>query len=540
MEVDYSLYLVTDSLMVPTSATFLGQIKKAIDNGVTLVQLREKSLSTLDFISRASSVHELTKQKGIPLIINDRLDVALAIDAEGVHVGQDDMPALLARKLLGPNKILGVTCSTPDEVDAACREGVADYLGLGTVFKTNTKKDVTDPDGVGPIGIRKMLQVLKNYNMKAGHKIKCVAIGGINETNASRVLYQTAIPGQSLDGLAVVSCIMAQEDAAASTIRLCTSINSPPPWYSSCFNSKENDDSLRQRIKRMTSESPLVHHITNDVVKNFSANVTLAIGASPIMSELPEEFEDFTCHISNLALLLNLGTPDETKMDMFRHALRVYNSYGKPVVFDPVAVGASGARMRCCKDILNSGYVTVIKGNVGEILTLRKLTSMYTPMKESSLKAMRGVDSVACLSDDEIIRLGKDVAVDFRAVIVITGVINYVIDGTFNSENYIYDIPYDKEPDVTKIPGGHALMGCITGTGCSLGSTIAAFIASDSKKIKNGDNNLFHSVVDAIKLYNISGRRAGETSKRPGSFMVNFLDVLYSETHEDISGKEST
>ena len=110
MKVDYTLYLVTDSGMVPESSSFLKQVEDSINSGATIVQLREKSLSTLEFIKRAEQVHKLTQKQGIPLIINDRVDVALAVNAEGVHVGQDDMPAAIARKLIGDDKILGVTC----------------------------------------------------------------------------------------------------------------------------------------------------------------------------------------------------------------------------------------------------------------------------------------------------------------------------------------------------------------------------------------------------------------------------------------------
>ena len=330
--------------MIPEGSTFLKQVEHSINNGATMVQLREKTLLTLDFIERASQVHELTLKRGIPLIINDRVDVALAIDAEGVHVGQDDMPASIVRKLVGPNKIVGVSCSFPSEVEAVCKEGLADYVGLGTVYKTNTKTNVLVPQGTGPIGVRKMLQVLKAHNAaQVNNYISSVAIGGINESNASKVLYQSAIPGQSLDGVAVVSCIMASKNAAESTIKLENVIKSSVPWVKDLTN-----ESLCQttdvKIKAVVRSKPLIHHITNNVVKNFSANVTLSIGASPIMSELPDEFEEFTSLIPNLALVLNLGTPSTSQMDVFKHAISVYNKHGKHIIFDPVAAGALSPR----------------------------------------------------------------------------------------------------------------------------------------------------------------------------------------------------
>lgn len=137
--IDYSLYLVTDSNLVPSDATFLGQVEKALEGGVTVVQLREKDADTGDFIALARKVKQLTQRFGVPLIINDRLDVAQAVDAEGVHVGQDDMPLATARQILGHTKIIGVSVNTVEEARAAI-EGGADYLGIGAVWDTSTKK----------------------------------------------------------------------------------------------------------------------------------------------------------------------------------------------------------------------------------------------------------------------------------------------------------------------------------------------------------------------------------------------------------------
>ncbi|KAK6200405.1 Hydroxyethylthiazole kinase family-domain-containing protein [Scheffersomyces amazonensis] len=513
--VDYSLYLVTDSTMIPESSTFLKQVEDAINNGATLIQLREKKLSTLEFIERANKVHELTKKKGIPLIINDRIDVALAIDAEGVHVGQDDMPASIARKLLGPNKILGVTCSNEKEAKVVVDEGIADYVGLGTVYKTNTKKDVKDPEGTGPIGIRRMLQVLSQYQKKNGKKIYSVAIGGINHSNASKVLYQCSLPDYSLDGLAVVSCIMANENAAKATSDLAELIKSKPEWLKN-ISTSSSEAKLENKIKTLIETKPLVHHITNNVVKNFSANVTLAIGASPIMSELAKEYEEFASAIPSLALLVNLGTPSNDLMDIFKHAIRVYNKYGKHIVFDPVACGASKERLESSRQLLNTGQISVIKGNVGEISSIWKLTSTYQKPSGDEKSLMQGVDSIAELSEEQIVQIGREVSIDFKVVVVITGVTNYVIEGL---------------DSLQKVKGGHPLMGYITGTGCSLGSTIAAFVAAKADGTSKPTVNIFDAAVGAVELYNIAGFKAGEVSKTPGTFMTNFIDQLYSCTH---------
>lgn len=515
---DYSLYLVTDSTMVPSGATFLGQVEAAINAGATIIQLREKTLLTRDFILRARQVHELTKKKGIPLLINDRVDVALAVDAEGVHVGQDDMPATVVRKLIGPDKIIGVTCSNASEVEEVNEQGVADYVGLGTVYATATKKDTKAP--CGPIGIRKMLQVL-DLN------IKSVAIGGINHSNAAKVLYQTSVPRKSLDGVAVVSCIMANENATNATTELARIVKSAVPWVSDLRYTSGTDSA--SRLKSLQMAKPLVHHITNNVVKNFSANVTLAIGASPVMSELAEEFEEFASTVPNLALVLNLGTPSGALMDIFIHALQVYNKYGKHVVFDPVACGASKARLEATRRILNAGQPSVIKGNVGEILAIWKLTSSYQIQAELAPE-MRGVDSIAEFSQERIVQMGKDVARDFKVVVVVTGATNYVFDGITPivnpSSSNNDDIP------VEEIKGGSPLMGSITGSGCSLGSTIAAFIAVKADGHDKKTLNIGSAVVGAVALYNRAGELASQEATTPGTFMAKFLDRLYSESHQ--------
>lgn len=159
-KIDYSLYLVTDRSLVPEGKTFLGQIEQALEGGTTLVQLREKDTDTGPFIEFALKVKELTRRFGVPLIINDRIDVALAVDAEGVHIGQDDMPLAHARAILGPKKIIGVSCNNEKEAEEAIRGG-ADYLGIGAVWFTSTKKLVKQPLGIEGVQ-SKLKEIHKN------------------------------------------------------------------------------------------------------------------------------------------------------------------------------------------------------------------------------------------------------------------------------------------------------------------------------------------------------------------------------------------
>ncbi|MGN0537359.1 MAG: thiamine phosphate synthase [Acutalibacteraceae bacterium] len=200
---DLSLYLVTDSELM-TTTTVPECVEKAIQGGVTMVQLREKNLSSRAFYETACAVLTVTKHYHVPLIINDRVDIALAVGADGVHLGQKDLPATIARKLLGENKIIGVTAPSVELAQKAKQEG-ADYIGVGAIFGTTTKSDAK----------RGSIELLRSISNSV--EIPMVAIGGINKTNAAQLC------GTGVDGIAVVSGIVAQSDikAAAQALREC-------------------------------------------------------------------------------------------------------------------------------------------------------------------------------------------------------------------------------------------------------------------------------------------------------------------------------
>lgn len=185
---NYSLYLVTDRDVLVDIDLYAG-VEEAIKGGVTVVQLREKSLGTLEFYNIAVKLKDITDKYKVPLIINDRIDIAEAIDAAGVHLGQNDMPADIARRIMGNNKIIGVSTSTLEEAQKAEAQG-ADYVGVGAMFTTTTKDDAKAVS----------IQCLKK--IKEGISIPVVAIGGINENNVD--LLKVA----NIDGIAVVSDIL--------------------------------------------------------------------------------------------------------------------------------------------------------------------------------------------------------------------------------------------------------------------------------------------------------------------------------------------
>ena len=200
MKPDYSLYLVTDRRLMSTKT--LGEaVEQAIAGGCTLVQLREKEISSLDFYVLASEMKKTTDRYGIPLIINDRIDIAMAVDAAGVHIGQKDIPADIARKVIGKDMLLGVSATSVTEAVNAAIAG-ADYLGVGAMFQTGTKPDA------GFVSMEELGRIRRAVD------IPIVVIGGISKENA--MLFQP----MGIDGLAVVSAVIAQPDIKKSAADL--------------------------------------------------------------------------------------------------------------------------------------------------------------------------------------------------------------------------------------------------------------------------------------------------------------------------------
>lgn len=195
-QVDYSLCLVTDRALM-SAASVEQSVEQALRGGCTLVQLREKDASSRAFYDTARAVHAVTRRFGVPLIINDRVDIALAVEAEGGHVGQGDLPAAEVRRLLGPDRILGVSASSLAEAQAAVRDG-ADYLGVGAMYATGTKTDA------GLVSMEELAAI------RAAVRLPIVVIGGINQKTAGN------FAGTGIDGLAVVSAIVGRPDIEAA------------------------------------------------------------------------------------------------------------------------------------------------------------------------------------------------------------------------------------------------------------------------------------------------------------------------------------
>ncbi|CAH0049185.1 unnamed protein product [Clonostachys solani] len=471
--VDYSTYLVTDSTPGILGDRDLCQVvEAALQGGVTIVQYRDKHSSRDVVVETAKKLHDICKRFRVPFLINDQVDVAAEIGCEGAHIGQDDLDIKQARELLGPGKIIGVTASSIEEALQAAKAG-ADYLGIGTVYSTQTKKDTKSI--IGSSGVRTILSQLAAN----GHDdISTVCIGGINISNAQQVMTQSSAPAKSLDGVAVVSAIIAAADPAAAARELSAKV----------LTAKVPDV-----IQAVAKKTPLSHNMTNLVVQNFAANVGLAVGASPIMANYAEEAAD----LAKLggSLVINMGTVTPDGLKNYIQALEAYNAAGGPVLLDPVGAGATAVRRSAVKTLLAAGSFAVIKGNEGEIQTLH-----------GASVTQRGVDSDSTLSLAQRASVVQSVARAQGAVVLMTGVTDILSDGrrTFRVDN------------------GHELLAQVTGTGCTLGTTISAMIAAYPQ-------DTLVAAVAGTAMFGVAAElAAGRAEVRgPGTFVPAFIDELY-------------
>ncbi|THV05114.1 HK-domain-containing protein [Dendrothele bispora CBS 962.96] len=517
--IDYSLYLVTGRELLPQGKDYLQSLEESLEGGVTVVQIREKKAETAEFLDIASKSKDICARYNVPLLINDRIDIALAVGADGVHIGQTDMPVSIARKLLPKDSIIGVSCNTIEELEMAIKDG-ADYVGIGAVYATQTK-DLVKPL-VGVRGVGSMLRLLD------GTSIKAVAIGGINLKNVLRTLHGTVSEtGHALDGIAVVSAIVTSinpRQAAADLAEIIREFKKGPSLtrgLSISTNGYTVDtiiNSITTLMKSIRILNPLIHQITNNVVTTQSANVTIALGASPIMATTADEMSDLA-EICG-ALLVNIGTlTPPAYAGMLKAGFHV-NALKKPVVFDPVGVGATEFRKKVVKDLLDKWQATVIKGNAGELAAL----------VGSNEVASKGVDTAGEGFKDPVLFV-KTLARRERCIIVLTGKTDYISDGH----------------TCAILNNGHQFLGEITGSGCATGSCIASYCAvasllarADRKmgaipgQLVEGD--MFVAAIAGLLVFNVAAEFAAVRGdvKGPGTFFPALVDELASLTPEKV------
>ena len=414
---DLSLYLVTDR---PLSGgrDMAWIVREAAAGGVTMVQLREKECSTAEFVALARELKAALTPLGIPLIINDRIDVALAVDADGVHIGQSDMPYETARALLGKEKIIGLSVETMDEVLAA-NELDVDYIGISPVYATPTKTDTLTPFGLE--GIEQVMQQSRH---------RCVAIGGMNRNTIGEVI------ARGVEGVAVVSAIVAAEsprEASAELVEIIRKNRLEHSEASECFENSGNNCQLSvvncqfPRVLTIAgSDSGGGAGIQADI-KSISANGCFAASAITAITAQNtlgvNAVEGLSIDIIEgqiEAVLSDIGA-DSVKIGML-HSSEVVHSVARMlrkyritnVVLDPVMVSTSGHKLieDCAIEVLKSELMPmarVITPNIpeAEILlgeTIEKQGDL--PDAARRLAEMYGVSvllKAGHLVDDELI-----------------------------------------------------------------------------------------------------------------------------------------
>ena len=250
-------------------------------------------------------------------------------------------------------------------------------------------------------------------------------------------------------------------------------------------------------LKLLKEKAPLVICITNDVVKNFTANGLVALGASPAMSEYPEDLEDLLKYAGGL--LINIGTLTDETWKLYQEALKIAEKYNVPAVLDPVACGAGAYRKKVSDDLINNYKLAAIRGNAGEIASLVGINV-----------ASKGVDSAGVDNIDEIALAAN---AKYNIPIVVTGEVDAIaVHG-----------------EVVTIHNGSAMMPKVIGTGCLLGAVLASFVG-----LEKGEE--LNSVEIAKLAYNIAGEMAEKrpNGHLPGTFKVEFINALYEITDKDI------
>jgi hydroxyethylthiazole kinase len=254
-------------------------------------------------------------------------------------------------------------------------------------------------------------------------------------------------------------------------------------------------DQAADNLRKVREAKPLVHNITNFVVMNFTANILLAAGASPVMAHAENEVEEMVSFAK--ALVLNIGTLSDDWVAAMIKAGKKATALGIPIILDPVGAGATMLRTKAAQRILSETRVSVVRGNASEIIALAG--------GNAHSKGVDAADSVEAASE-QAMRLARQLAVP----VAITGPQDFITDGE----------------RVVRVANGHPLMSAVTGTGCGATALIGAFAAMDAAPVS--------AAATALAYYGLAGERAAKDAAGPGSFMVRFLDALYGLTPEEL------
>ena len=445
---DLSLYLVTDRTLAG-GRDMDWIVREAVAGGVTMVQLREKDCSTAEFVALARELKSALQPLGIPLIINDRIDVALAVDADGVHIGQSDMPYETARALLGKDKIIGLSVETMDEVLAANALDV-DYIGISPVYATPTKTDTLAPFGL--VGIEEVMRLTRH---------RCVAIGGMNRDTIGEVI------ARGVEGVAVVSAIMAAKSPHKASEELARIIQeNRSERFKNNFQFSIFNSQFKKVLTIAGSDSGGGAGIQADI-KSISANgcfatsVITAITAQNTLGVNAVEGLSIDIIAGQIdAVLSDIGA-DSVKIGMLHTAevvhcvaamLRKYKI--RNIVLDPVMVSTSG------HGLIEESAIEVL---MRELIPMARVITPNIPEAEILLGAtINGQDDLPGAARRLAEKYGVSVLLKAGHLV--------------NDE--LIDIFYNRETgEVVELKACRVDTRNTHGTGCTLSSALAAQLA---------------------------------------------------------------
>ncbi|MBQ0119164.1 MAG: bifunctional hydroxymethylpyrimidine kinase/phosphomethylpyrimidine kinase [Bacteroidales bacterium] len=447
---DLSLYLVTDrSLAAGRSLTEI--VRQAVRGGVTMVQLREKNCSTQEFIEQATALKQVLQGTGVPLIINDRVDVALAVDADGVHIGQSDMPYKEVRRLMGKDKIIGLSVESMQDIDVANSLDV-DYIGISPLFATPTKQDTARPFGLD--GTREAVHLSRH---------PAVAIGGIHADNVE------AVRATGVQGVAVVSEIISAEDPylAAKGMRTGTTTTTTTTTTTITETKAQSPSAKYKRVLTIAgSDSGGGAGVQADIktISALGCYAASAITAVTVQNTLGvqsvEAISIPTITGQIRAVIDDIGV-DAVKIGMLHSSevvkavadtLREYKI--KNIVLDPVMVSTSGHRL-------------IEEDAIAALMTeLMPLARVITPnIPEAEILLGRPLTCQADLPD-----AAKDLANKCQTSVL--------LKAGHLKEDQLVDIFYDyEESRLYQFPSQRVYSRNTHGTGCTLSSAVASYLA---------------------------------------------------------------
>lgn len=455
---DLLLYAVTDRSWL-NGETLYEQVEKALKGGATFIQLREKTLDKEEFQKEALSIKALCRAYKVPFVINDDVDVALAVDADGVHVGQKDMEAGDVRRKLGPDKIIGVSAKTVEQALLAQEHG-ADYLGVGAVFSTSSKADATE---VSHETLQAICEVVD---------IPVIAIGGISRDNIIQ------LKGRGICGIAVISAIFAQKDIIRATQDLRSRTENMLKPMNTALTIAGSDSSggagIQADIKTMTANGVYAMSAITALTAQNTTGVTGIMEVTPAF--LAEQIDDIFTDIFPDAVKIGMVS-SSALIEIIADKLEQYQA--KNIVVDPVMVSTSGS------SLLEDHAVETLKKR------LLPLAALVTP----NIPEAEVLSGMKINTAEDMITASQIISTSYHCAVLCKGghQLNDANDLLYDNGNFKWF--YGKRIDN---PNTH-------GTGCTLSSAIASNLAKGYpldtavKKAKNYISGALAAMLDLGK-----------------------------------------